>query len=335
MKTVQGFSLIELLIAITIASSIMTLLFTTFWQTNKAVRSLDSNIDAHFKIMIMQRQLERDLAGAFVPLTVFEYEKQEKKKREKKAVVSTAAPVVEPESKLKLPKIEKIFYAVGTDAHLELVTCITNNPVPSYWRGDIGKPKPKIARVVYSIKPQTGTKKKLYSLWRQEAYNLDYAAFTGTDIRSYEIASGLKEIKATFTFYKEKKDESGKKSYEKITTSDWNKESEESLQEGPRIAQLIEFEGSIQEDKRLVPFSFAVAITTESAPVPVEQQQKPVSPTAEKPKEQNAKPEAQKAPAADAKKQLLPPGIQLPGAPAGATQPKDAPVSKVQETRGT
>lgn len=65
MKT--GFVLLEVLIAIVLASIVGAALFSSLYQTNRSAETIDNLINIHSKIALAAQQFERDLSGAFIP----------------------------------------------------------------------------------------------------------------------------------------------------------------------------------------------------------------------------------------------------------------------------
>lgn len=256
MRNQSGFTLIELLIASLIAALITTLLFTVYWQINKTTARFDNYVDIHYKAMLLQRVLERDLSGATIPLSVFEYEKQQKEKKEGQK-----------ETESRLPKIDKIFYATTKNNQIDLLTCITNNPLPSYWSEQLGKPKPAIVRVVYRLQPDRADK-RFFSLWRQESTDLSFDAF-GTEgkIRSYELISELKELSFSFTSFEDKEGPEKKKKLQQKTSTEWNREEQQTEEQKKqrRIPQLVTARAVIGDKRspRVRTYEFTIAIIAE------------------------------------------------------------------------
>lgn len=67
MKNNHGFSLIELMISLTISAMIIAGLFSTLSQVGLAENTITSVTDAHQKAAILFTHLERDIMGAFIP----------------------------------------------------------------------------------------------------------------------------------------------------------------------------------------------------------------------------------------------------------------------------
>lgn len=215
----KGFALLEVLIAVTISSLLTLIIFQAFTQINRAVQSTDRMIDLHTKAALVSWQMEKDIAGAFIPPRALEEHAQKNKPK-------TATPGKQPEEKKLLTHL---FYGTANETNLQTLTCITNNPLQVY-----GTTKPRIVRVVYTLKPQArvkGWKRPSYILVRQESPMLDFDAFKPNEqneqqkIREYELINGIKQLTCTYFSKAEKKtQESDDKKIEYKTSSEWNKE---------------------------------------------------------------------------------------------------------------
>ncbi len=65
---VCGFMLIELIISVLIASMVSGVLLTALYQGNRIQLMVDDMIYTSERVAIVAHQLEKDLAGAFVPV---------------------------------------------------------------------------------------------------------------------------------------------------------------------------------------------------------------------------------------------------------------------------
>jgi prepilin-type N-terminal cleavage/methylation domain-containing protein len=207
-RTFSGFSLIEVMIAIAIASFISLLLFESFGQLNRSVASLDATIDEHTKATLLSWHMTKDIAGSFIPpRAIKERTKKDtpEKTDSKDAQGKEQKPAEEPEKKESVKPLTHIFYATATDnKNMDILTCVTNNPLHVYWSESTGSAKPTITRILYTLKPEAQTKRGMqpsYALWRQETTNLDFAVLKeddGKKIRSYEVVRGVKQLTLTY-----------------------------------------------------------------------------------------------------------------------------------------
>jgi len=210
--TTFGFMLLELIVATLIASLLSAVLLTALSQSTRVQSSVDNTINISERIGIVVGQLEKDLAGAFVPT-------QAEKKDEKSATASpeektsdtqkTPAKNTESQQKAGQKKeakpIEKIFYATNKDGMLDTLTFVTNNPLVVFVGKDVGTVKPKMVRVQYTLKPDPENKES-FILFRQESNELDLAEYK--NVRPYEVIGGIKKLSVSYTARLEKKEES-------------------------------------------------------------------------------------------------------------------------------
>ncbi|MDP3889133.1 MAG: hypothetical protein Q8Q25_01160, partial [bacterium] len=194
----SGIILIEVLIGTAIAAIVSTLLIGAWYQTNRFSLAVDESVLLYTRASMLAYQLERDISGAFVPeLDMQQIEKQPTKE--------PLAPKTEQEKKPK--PLEKIFYGENSEGQLKLLTFITNNPLQVYW-GPSGKPKIRIARVVYTLEPNK-EEKGSYILYRQEGQELDFKAYkegAKKTVRRYELVRGIKHMTVEYTIIEEQKD---------------------------------------------------------------------------------------------------------------------------------
>lgn len=196
-----GFSLIEVLIASTVATLLSVALFFAWGQVQKSAVKVDNTMGITDRIILLQRQFEQDFMGICLPISR-PYTKPEK---EEPAAPAAGDEKKEPGQKKEKPKIvERVFYATTqTGDNLETLTFLTNNPMQVYWSDRVGGARPRIARVQYTLKKDESKKEKTvsYTLYRQEKDTLDLDDFNkeGKDgVRSYALIAGIKELKITY-----------------------------------------------------------------------------------------------------------------------------------------
>lgn len=223
----KGFALLEVLIAIGISAFVSMIVYEGFYQLNRTVGSIDNTVDEHTKATLIAWHMTKDISGAFIPPRVIqERAKKEEKPKPQAPQANNQKPAIkeEPQEEKKEPvkPLTHIFYATSTsEKNLQLLTCISNNPLHVYWSESAGSAKPNIMRVMYQIKPQApvlGWKNPSYVLVRKESPILDFDLFkddAGKKIREYEVASGIKQLTCTFLsappIIKKKENSSGDK----------------------------------------------------------------------------------------------------------------------------
>ena len=244
-----GFTLIELLIALAVSVLLGGILFSTLWQISRSTRAGEDRISVYAKAMRVAHQLEKDISGACIPLHVLyeEFKKEQKKESEKKQPANqppapTAPKTEQPQDKKQQRKpLDKLFYVVSKEKKLELLTCITNNPLTTYWSGQAGKPVPKIARVVYRLKPESNNAGVAsFALYRQESSDLEFGAFGAQEgkkkIREYKMADGIKSIECFFTI--NPSTDSGSKEEAKKVVSVWDREQKDQQEDASKEKKL-------------------------------------------------------------------------------------------------
>ncbi|HJZ24240.1 MAG TPA: prepilin-type N-terminal cleavage/methylation domain-containing protein [Candidatus Babeliales bacterium] len=195
--TKPGFSVIELMIVIALASLMSLALFQSFYQSNRIVQRADLMMDVDERIIHIQDRLEKDISGAFVPLFAqakkkkAEFEEREKKEQVEQNNKNESAKK-EPKEKRFMP-IEKVFFCSLQGKNINELTLITSNPLIGY-----ESTQPRIARVRYLLKQDTKNK-RAFSLFRQESPELIYQTFVSTkNPRSYLIADNIKRLSIDF-----------------------------------------------------------------------------------------------------------------------------------------
>lgn len=284
----RGFILIEVLIAAAIASIIGAALFASLYQVTRIASVVDNYASVWTRAAIMHRQMERDLLGTFIPLAAEKKEEKKEQSQEKQAQEKQAKEAPSPQEKKERKRVTHVFYGINKDTMLDTLTFITDNPMQSYWSSKAGKPKPRIARVVYRL-VQEKNQKNSYTLFRQEGSDLYYDAYKqgGTkEIREYPMIEGIKQMTVSYGFIEkeEQKKEKDKNEQEKKpkkikykTSKEWKKEDEQKKNEKKdEKAQTIELPAFVlisvalwdEQKTRTVPFEFKIPLVAQGQPVP-------------------------------------------------------------------
>jgi prepilin-type N-terminal cleavage/methylation domain-containing protein len=206
-----GFTLIELMVSLIIASILSVSLTLFLSQTSAYQASVEDRASVHTRASIALHQMEKDITGARVPIenVIAEQEKNAAKKKQ-----APATPEKNPQEKNQKPEaapggakkeepvkpVARVFYAEQKEDNLILFTCVTSNPLKVYWSKSVGAPKPAIARVVYRLKPDPEHPDSFILMW-QEGADLDVAAYdqkAAKSVRSYEVIDGIKSCSMRF-----------------------------------------------------------------------------------------------------------------------------------------
>jgi type II secretory pathway component PulJ len=208
----SGFSLVEILVGLLLSSIIGTVLLNTFFQSVRTLRMVDESAELDTGMAVVLNQMERDFAGALVPV----YEQEQKKEAtEEKEKEKTPEPgkegAKEGAKKEKAEKKEKkpTFIAKTKNKQLDYVTFLTINPQSRYGAPlpNIA-PKPFLVRVMYKLR-ENPEHKGAFVLLRQESTNLDVASFAKkNEKRPHEVtvSDAVHECLMEFTYREEKED---------------------------------------------------------------------------------------------------------------------------------
>ncbi len=347
----HGFVLIEIIIALMIASVIGVALLNSFSTINKSASSIDNYVQTHEKAATLLYQFERDIAGAFVP---FEPEQEEDQQKQAQQPSPAPADAVVAVKKEKQKPLTHIFYGTNQDdGRLDELTFITNNPLQIYASSGMGKSNVRVARVAYRLKPENKKKikkkKPSFVLVRQESFDLDYDSLekkSKKEVRSYEVIDGVRSIKVKYGF--ERKEKEAKQEAQKTSAPATN--AKPAQKEAPKKNYKIVDEWDDQEQETRIPKDVQVSLALWDARherdlkiifnvhiVPDFQEKKPQEKTdatsPEKEKEEASKAQATTSPEASKGAAAGVAGTQQgqPPAQAGARQPR---ISLGQQLQG-
>lgn len=268
MKT--GFTLIELIIALMLSSIVISVLFASFFYVNRSTRLADEVVSFDTRSALIQHQLQKDIAGAFIPVQgQQEVEKKEEKKAPQKEKVDKEKKEKDEKAKKatkqKPKKVSAIFVSSNKGNIFSELTFITTNPLRVYEYAKNTPVLPRIVRVVYRL--VMNDDKKSYRLMRQEGKELNYDSYKGASpsIKAYEVINFIKDFKITYKYPKEEtsKKKEKKSSVEFEQTSEWQSDTRQKENVKPIIPQYIECELTLwdaqYETERAVNLFFEVS----------------------------------------------------------------------------
>lgn len=216
----SGFVLLEIIISIALGSLVMAGLFSSFFQINKAYKSVDDVAGIDTKASLLQYQMDRDISGVSVPfiLTSMKETSSESKEQAIFDEKNKGVQVEQKKEEIEAIPMEKSFYATAQGENLNLLSFVSSNPLSVY-----DKAKPRIVRITYQLIPEENIDKEIssYRLLRSESSNLSFSESSESGVnkevvQTYELASGIQDFSADFIVKpkKTKQEELGEKQTE-------------------------------------------------------------------------------------------------------------------------
>jgi prepilin-type N-terminal cleavage/methylation domain-containing protein len=275
-----GFTLLEFLLATALAGLLSVFLLSSLWSINRSVYLIDEVTRMDERAALINSQIERSFSGACIPVQAEQDEAEPEKNPQDEPLKQL--PAQESKDK-KRPPLQKIFVSEHKEKNILLLSCITNNPLVVYWGEQWGKAVPRIARVIYRLKPEKKVSKQMvdsYTLVRQESDHLEFASFD--KIKGYEIAAGIKSFVVEFGLIESEDDTT------KIKTVDrWDSDSSAQTDDKEKKSTLpttlkIRYELWDSQYKRSREYSYLIYILG-GQPAPA-----PQKPAANKPEEKKS-----------------------------------------------
>ena len=252
----HGFTLIEVMLAFAITAILSGMMYMCLDQTQRVVAMVENITNTQMRAIIVQRQLVRDISGAFIPLSILEPKKekpkeepteQTKNEQQKKAPAppkdsqkpETKKDPAEQTAELK-KQLAQTFNGTVDDKRFKQLLLITNNPLEVYWSKSAGRPKPRMENVTYTLEPEKKTGGPSYTLKRITTYKK-----SGKDeaiTQAHDLIAGIKNMTANYTtIFEEQKQEEGtpqeaqKESNKSSTKKNDSKESSNGKKEEKKI----------------------------------------------------------------------------------------------------
>ncbi|MEX0672118.1 MAG: hypothetical protein WD068_02070 [Candidatus Babeliales bacterium] len=260
-----GFSLIEVVLYIGLSTMVAGALFTSFYQTNRAVAQADALIDTDIQTAIALNQLEKDLSGACMP----RFLKPSDEGNQRGA--SGARPASQPKKDII---IKDLFIAKRETDRITEFSFITCNPLQVY-----GKAVPRIVRVTYTVIADPNHA-GLYQVLRQESTELIWELWQENPPRKYMILDAIKKLDMRFKIPKPSKQNktihiSDQQEYE--TRDSWASPAEiDPKKPQALIPQYVTITlEAVDAQKRVIAFEVLIRIWAyESVNMPPQQEQK-------------------------------------------------------------
>jgi prepilin-type N-terminal cleavage/methylation domain-containing protein len=218
---VAGFTLLEVIIAMAIASIVSIILFSATTQLRRGIVGVQDRIIRDERVLLIQKQFSQDLSGVFVPRVATKESNEKKKektptKEEEAATAPDKQPAAAPTQ--QLVPLEKAFVVKHAEKNLSMMTFITTNPLPSY-----GSAQERLVRVVYTVEAEPG-RKDAYRLMRQELASLDPSDLNKkSSATNYPMIEGIKEltIELVARIAQQQKEGEKKETTKEITVKEW------------------------------------------------------------------------------------------------------------------
>ena len=194
----KGFTLLELMVVLSLTGILSIALYDIFKESSKAVNSIAYRIDSDETLLLLYNQLDKDISAACVPaLALAEIAKTEAAEDKDK----NTEPQIPTEKQDSTPTIKKVFFGKTNNNLFNTLTLITTHSLSNY-----NSIQPKFVRVIYKIVPEdsSSAEKPSYKFLRQEIYDLTSKEIDGIK-KSYELIDRIKDLKVFFIAQKEDK----------------------------------------------------------------------------------------------------------------------------------
>jgi len=253
----QGFTLFELMVALTLIAMISGMLYTALSQSRTAAASIERTTSIYMRTIVAQRQLFRDIAGAFIPLSILEPKKEKSKEAEtdqdkssdpekkpasseKKSDKSSEKDSIAQAAELK-KQLAQTFNSTAENKLFKQLILISSNPLEVYWSKSAGRPRPRIENITYSLEldkgPSTNTTPS-YSLKRITSYKKNDKGEAIT--QPHTLISGIKNMTVQYTALIEEKKEEDAAQKGVQTTPDSGVSADKKKEEKKVIAQIFD-----------------------------------------------------------------------------------------------
>jgi type II secretory pathway pseudopilin PulG len=245
--TTAGYTLIELVIVMLFSGIIISTLFSSFALLTRVSRAVDSLISFDARRALLANQIQKDIAGAFIPIQALIEEKKELPSTavdEKKVVEISKEPQEKKPKRLQDPFISK-----EKNNRLSLLSFISRNPLRVYQKEKGVIEKPRVVRIIYRLVEQK-EKPGYFTLFRQEGTQLDldvYNKKADSASRMIEVADNIKDIKVTLAAEKKQEKKESKKEF--VTSSVWPLKDEARAKEVELLPVQLELAVSLWDDR--------------------------------------------------------------------------------------
>jgi hypothetical protein len=247
----KGFTVIELILAVFLASLLSLSLFSLLNQVRRAVRRVNTVIEVDMPLTGFLQQIEKDVTGMFAPASSLEEFAKQDKERTKERDPFTKLKEKKDEVKPLVTKpIEKVFYLEARKDQF-FWSFITTGGIQTLDADGKIAPVPLIRRVAYLLQQDPQRPNTYRLLYRYSGNILELEPFKASNfVPSIELITGIKELTIELSVIElEKKAEKGEKSKE----AGQNKEKEESPPSGGQKKETKEVTSTLSTLKEWQP----------------------------------------------------------------------------------
>lgn len=224
----NGFSIIELMLAIVISSLLLGLLYQIFNQIRLGVQRTERSVTITLTIARLEDILRNDLSCAYIPRQFEEKESSQ---------------------------LKNLFFSQNEQKRLKRLSFISTNALGSYAENSA-----QGVRIRYSLEPSDSSP-DLFTLKRQQSTNFDLKPFEQGQVRAYLVADRIKEMSTTFMVLKKPKE--GEKSTE--PRYDEYQQWGDSIKENVLLPDAILIKGTVV-DQRMQEHAFEMRCMIASRP---------------------------------------------------------------------
>lgn len=257
----NGFSLIEIIVAMAISAGLSLILYRAFSQTTRLTQQVRDMINDNSDTLSSYAQLEKDFSAIFVPA-----------KEEVPKAPTAAPPAQQPGQKAPEPKPEAakpeppVFTTTQSEGKLATISFVTTNAFTIFDEAPL-----RSVRVTYRFKPQTGEAEpagtKLYTLVREEI-PYDQKAETEKKEQKPVHAYALIRNISTYALKFSARDCQKKDTKELVSLSQWGTDEQKKKCPDLKLPEFVEFTFDIFDlvTHRTVAHILSIAIPAAGCP---------------------------------------------------------------------
>ena len=246
-----GFSFIEIIIAMAIASVLALILYRAFSQASMVVQQVRTLITDNRDMLTLHSQIEKDFSGVFIPvkldmLTTSTTNPSTGSGLDGKggAAQSQSGPNKASQDKKQTEKknsdVAKIFFSTMREGKLDRITFLTTNALTVFDEIAV-----RAVLVTYRLKMQEDSSEKLFTLLREESSYDPTKKESEKPSNAYALMRNITECTIEFYAY-----ECSEKAKELMHFTEWGTETQEKKCPKVRIPEFVIIKISIWDMAR-------------------------------------------------------------------------------------